>query len=85
MTTDHYIVFVGAGGPMADELLKLEGRIENSRVIAPAVKKREVGLTNAAVELASSKLYTVLSSETDASEMARLYLWDVRAGRSRTV
>ena len=75
MTTDHYIVFVGAGSPMADELLKLEGRIEKSRVIVPAVKKREVGLTDSAVELASSKLHEALSTETDSSEVARLYLW----------
>ena len=75
MTTDHYIVFIGAGRPMADELLKLEGRIAKSRVIAPAVKKGHVGLTDAAVEFAGSKLHEALSTETYSSEVARLYLW----------
>ena len=75
MTIDHYIVFVGAGRPMADELLKLEGRVAKSRVIAPAVKKGQVGLTDTAVERAGSKLHEVLSTETYSSEVARLYLW----------
>ena len=75
MATEHYIVFIGAGGPLADELLKLEGRISNSRVIAPAVKRGKVGLTDTAVELTSSQLHEELSRETDSSQVARLYLW----------
>ena len=34
-----------------------------------------MGLTDAAVELASSGLHKALSTETDSSEVARLYLW----------
>lgn len=75
MATEHYIVFIGAGAPLADELLKLEGRISKSRVIAPAAKKADVGLTEAAVESASARLHEELSMEADSSEVARLYLW----------
>ena len=75
MAIEHYIVFVGAGRPLAEELLKLEGRIAKSRVIAPAARRADVGLTDAAVELASSRLHEELSSETDSSKVARLYLW----------
>lgn len=75
MATEHFVVFIGAGGPLADELMKLEGRISKSRVIAPAVKKAAVGLTDVAVESASSMLHETLSSESDSSGVARLYLW----------
>ena len=75
MTTDHYIVFVGAGARLSDELAKLEGRISNSRVIAPAVKKGKVGLTDAAIGLAASKLNDELSKSSSDFERARLYLW----------
>lgn len=75
MAIEHYIVFIGAGAPLADELLKLEGRISKSRVIAPAAKKADVGLTEAAVESASARLHEELSTEADSSEVARLYLW----------
>jgi len=75
MATDHFIVFVGAGRPLAEELLKLEARISKSRVIAPAMKKGRGGLSDAAVESASSRLHEELSGEADLSEAARLYLW----------
>ena len=75
MTIDHYIVFVGASARLADELSKLEGRISKSRVIAPAVKKGEVGLTETAIGLAAFKLHEELSKSSGHFEIARLYLW----------
>ena len=75
MTTDHYIVFVGAGARLADELVKLEGRISKSRVIAPAVKKGKIGISDTAIKLATSELHKELSSSSSSSEVARLYLW----------
>ena len=78
MNIDHYIVFVGAGAPLATELSNLEGRISKSRVIAPAVKRKNIGVTSAAIELAASKLYDELSRDSDPSQVARLYLWMYR-------
>lgn len=75
MTVDHYIVFIGAGSRLADDLLKLEGRIANSRVVAPSVKRVNVGLTDAAIESASTELHNALSTEAHSSDVARLYLW----------
>ena len=75
MTVEHYIVFIGAGGPLADELSNLEGRISKSCVIAPAVKKKDIGVTDAAIELAAHKLHEELSTDGEPSQVARLYLW----------
>ena len=75
MTVEHYIVFIGAGGPLADELANLEDRISNSCVIAPAVKKKDIGVSDAAIELAAHKLHEKLSTDDDPSQVARLYLW----------
>ena len=75
MTTEHYIVFIGANRPLADELSELEKRIELSKVVAPAVRRKQVGITQAAVSLASEKLHKQLASEGHAAQSARLYLW----------
>ncbi len=75
MKIDHYIVFVGAGAPLSDELTLLQKRISRSRVIAPAVKKKDVGITEMSVNLASSKLYDQLKQEMHPSQHARLYVW----------
>ncbi len=78
MTIEHYIVFIGAGRPLADELYSLENRISKSHVIAPAMRKKETGLTDAAIERAAHKLRDKLSEEDDTSQFARLYLWMYR-------
>ena len=78
MTVEHYIVFIGAGGALADELSQLEDRISNSCVIAPAVKKKNIGITDVAIELAAHKLHQKLSSDGDPAQVARLYLWMYR-------
>ena len=75
MTVEHYIVFIGAGAALATQLFLLEGRIAKSRVIAPAVGKKQVGVTEAAVELASKKLHDQIAGEDSPSRQARLYLW----------
>ena len=78
MTIEHYIVFIGAGRPLADELSRLEGRISNSRVIVPAMKKKKTGLTDAAIERAAQELHDELSGDNAPSKVARLYLWMYR-------
>ena len=75
MTVDHYIAFVGAGVPLATELSSLESRISKSRIIAPVVKRRDIGVTDAAIELAADRLYEELSRDSNPSQVARLYLW----------
>ena len=75
MTIDHFIVFIGAGAPLSDELRLLEKRISRSKVIAPAVKLRHVGISEPAICLASSRLYDELKTEAHASQEARLYIW----------
>ena len=75
MTIEHYIVFIGAGQPLAEELSRLEDRISKSRVIAPAMKKHQIGLTDAAIERAAQELHNKLSADDDPSQFARLYLW----------
>ena len=78
MTIEHYIVFIGAGGALSDELTQLEGRISRSCVIAPAVKKKNIGLTDAAIKSAAHKLHEKLSSDGEPAQIARLYLWMYR-------
>ena len=75
MTINHYIVFVGAGAPLSDELSVIQRRISKSKVIAPAVRRNMVGVTEAAVNLASSKLHEELAKEERPSQQARLYVW----------
>lgn len=75
MTIDHYIVFVGAGAPLSDELSTIQTRISRSKVIAPAVRRKHVGISEVAVNLASSRLHEELKKEERASQQARLYVW----------
>ena len=78
MTVEHYIVFIGAGGALSEELSQLEDRIEKSCVIAPAVKKKNIGITDAAINAAAHKLHEKLSSDGEPAQVARLYLWMYR-------
>ena len=78
MTVEHFIVFVGAGRPLAEALSQLRGRISKSRVIAPAVGKKNVGVTDTAIEVTAQKLHEELSTDGDPSQVARLYLWMYR-------
>ncbi len=78
MTIDHYIVFIGAGRPLAEQLSRLEDRISKSRVIAPAMRKNQIGLTEAAIKRAADELHHELSENDDLSQFARLYLWMYR-------
>ena len=75
MTVEHYVVFVGAGAPLSEELTSIEDDSCNVRVVAPAVKKREKGNTKAAVRRASDMLFQELTNEESSSERARLYVW----------
>ena len=75
MTIEHYIVFIGAGAPLATHLSSIERRISKSKIVAPAVKRKHVGTTETAVRLASIKLYNELALEHAPDQKARLYLW----------
>jgi len=72
---EHYIVFVGAGAPLASEIRSLEKRIDKSCVIAPAVKKGQTGNTRIAVRRSSEELYDKLKMDRFPSQRARLYVW----------
>ena len=75
MKVDHFIVFVGASASLATQLSSLEKRISKSRVIAPAMKKKYIGITEEAIRLASTELYYAFEKELSPSQQARLYLW----------
>ena len=75
MTIDHYIVFIGAGASLADELSSIQKRISKSKVVAPAVKRKYVGTTGTAIKMASTKLYDELTVADRVSQTARLYIW----------
>ncbi|MDE0305273.1 MAG: hypothetical protein OXI87_10370 [Albidovulum sp.] len=75
MTIDHYIVFIGARASLSDELSLIQKRISKSKVIAPAVKRKHVGITESSVNLASTMLHDELKKEQNASQQARLYVW----------
>jgi hypothetical protein len=75
VTIEHYIVFIGAAAPLVTELLVLEKRIHNARLIAPAVGKNKIGATNTSIDLAISKLIEELTTANIPSELARLSLW----------
>ncbi len=75
MTIEHYIVFIGASAPLATELAAMKKRIANAHIVAPAVKKYEVGATRAAISLALINLFEQLGREGVHSEPARLSLW----------
>ena len=78
MTIEHFIVFVGAGRPLAEALSQLRSRIAKSRVVAPAVGKKNVGVTDAAIEVTAQKLHEELSTDDNPSQVTRLYLWMYR-------
>lgn len=75
MTVEHYIVFVGANAPLSTELTSMKSRITGARVLAPAVKRKSVGATPAAISLALGSLAKELAAEVSHSEPARLSLW----------
>lgn len=74
MKIEHYIVFIGASKPLSDELLLIQKRLSWSKIIAPVTKKGNIGLTETAVNLASSKLHKELTKEEHTSGQARLYI-----------
>ncbi len=75
MTVEHYIVFVGASAPLSTELTSMKARISGARILAPAVKKKQVGATDAAILLAIKALVKELSGAKSHSDPARLSLW----------
>lgn len=75
MKIDHYIVFIGANAALSTELGSMRSRIEGARIVAPAVKKRQIGATQPAISIAMEALVSELAKATSHSEPARLSLW----------
>jgi len=75
MKIDHYIVFIGANAALSTELGSMKSRIEGAHIVAPAVKKRQVGATQPAISIAMDALVSELGKTTSHSEPARLSLW----------
>jgi len=75
VTIEHFIVFIGASAALSTELNTLSKRIEKAHIIAPAVKKKQIGATEAAIRIAAQKLFDTLSNEQMPSEPARLSVW----------
>lgn len=75
MTIDHYIVFIGANAALSTELGSLSSGIKGARIVAPAVKKKQVGATRPAISIAMASLVSELAKATSHSEPARLSLW----------
>lgn len=75
MTIYHYIVFIGANAALSTELGSLSSGIKGARIVAPAVKKKQVGATRPAISIAMDSLVSELAKATSHSEPARLSLW----------
>lgn len=75
MTIDHYIVFIGANAPLSTELGSLSSGIRGARIVAPAVKRKQVGATRPAISIAMASLVSELAKAASHSEPARLSLW----------
>lgn len=53
----------------------MRSRIEGARIVAPAVKKKQVGATKPAILIALGSLVSELAKATSHAEPARLSLW----------
>ncbi|WP_197524518.1 hypothetical protein [Novosphingobium resinovorum] len=75
MASTHFIVFIGAGASLSTNLLSLGKRIAKSKVIAPAMGKKSVGVNEQSVEKAVEALYRAMKDEQAPAETARLSIW----------
>ncbi|UFX45236.1 hypothetical protein HAP47_0000395 [Bradyrhizobium sp. 41S5] len=71
----HFLVFVGASPSLSTELLALQKRFVDVKVIAPAARKGDRGISQANVERASEEFITALKSATEQDSPARLSVW----------
>jgi hypothetical protein len=75
MKPPHFLVFVGAGAPLANELNALNNQLQNTILVAPAVSSSERGLTKAAVARALWALVKEIRNNAHFKEPARLTVW----------
>jgi hypothetical protein len=68
----HFLVFVGANAAIAHELKLLEKSAQNLKVVAPAVRKQDVGLTSVAIERSQSDLLAAVRAANPIDEKCRL-------------
>lgn len=67
-----YVVFVGATAAISDELAKIGKGREDLLVLAPTVKKNEIGLNKNSIRIAFQQALTVLRGANISQEKCRL-------------
>jgi len=75
MSTPHYIVFIGASPSLSTTLAVLVRRDEGVRLVAPAAKHSQRGITLQSISTAVDKLVAVMRADPIGNEVARLSLW----------
>ena len=75
MTALHYIVFVGPTRSLSDELKIIPRSYTITRVIAPAVSKESIGLTDDALIRVGAELNEQLQRDGSPRTPARLSVW----------
>lgn len=68
----HFLVFVGANAAIASELKVLEKGTKNLTVVAPAVRKQDVGPTSVAIERSKAELVAAVRAANPIDEKCRL-------------
>jgi len=75
LTAQHYIVFLGAGAALSEELLSLGDRVVGAIVVAPGVKKKKTGINSFSIEKSGDALFDKLRNEATPPEKTRLSIW----------
>lgn len=75
MTTKHYIVFIGANASLSTELLRIQSRLPNVKIIAPIMGKKKIGINVVSSSVAIAKLFEELADGRDSEGKARLSVW----------
>ncbi|EBA14431.1 hypothetical protein RSK20926_02142 [Roseobacter sp. SK209-2-6] len=75
MTTEHFIIFVGAGPALSSELTKIQKRVQGATVICPAMGKKKTGVNAISVAKALEGLHQELSDGRSCEETARMTVW----------
>jgi len=71
----HFLVFIGASPSLSTELVTLQKGFVDVKVIAPAARKDDRGVSRSNVDKASEEFITALRSASDQSSPARLSVW----------
>jgi hypothetical protein len=68
----HFMVFVGANAAIAQELKSLEKSIHNLKVVAPPLRKQDIGPTGVAIERSQLELLAAVRACNPIDEKFRL-------------